>query len=109
MTMRAAILEAIGRPLVIEEVDLREPGAHEVVVRIAAIDVCITDALSAPTSPRRCSAASSRRARWPRARTVGPCTPTVASGRSPSGWSCATGTGGGRDDDRRGGATRRAP
>ena len=47
MTMRAAILEAIGRPLVIEEVELRAPGAHEVVVRIAAIDVCITDALSA--------------------------------------------------------------
>ena len=47
MTMRAAILEAIGRPLVVEEVALRAPGAHEVVVRIAAIDVCITDALSA--------------------------------------------------------------
>ena len=47
MTMRAAILEAIGRPLVVEDVELRDPGPHEVVVRIAAIDVCITDALSA--------------------------------------------------------------
>jgi S-(hydroxymethyl)glutathione dehydrogenase / alcohol dehydrogenase len=47
MTTRAAILEEIGRPLVVEEVQLRAPGAHEVVVRIAAIDVCITDALSA--------------------------------------------------------------
>ena len=47
MTMRAAILEGIGRPLVVEDVELREPEAHEVVVRIAAIDVCITDALSA--------------------------------------------------------------
>ena len=47
MTMRAAILEAIGRRLVVEDVELRAPGAHEVVVRIAAIDVCITDALSA--------------------------------------------------------------
>ncbi|HEX6618373.1 MAG TPA: zinc-binding dehydrogenase [Solirubrobacteraceae bacterium] len=45
--MRAAILEAIGRPLVVEDVELRAPDAHEVVVRIAAIDVCITDALSA--------------------------------------------------------------
>jgi S-(hydroxymethyl)glutathione dehydrogenase / alcohol dehydrogenase len=47
MTMRAAILEAIGEPLVVEEVELREPGPHEVVVAIGAIDVCITDALSA--------------------------------------------------------------
>jgi S-(hydroxymethyl)glutathione dehydrogenase/alcohol dehydrogenase len=47
MTMRAAILEAIGKPLVVEEVELREPGPHEVVVAIGAIDVCITDALSA--------------------------------------------------------------
>jgi S-(hydroxymethyl)glutathione dehydrogenase / alcohol dehydrogenase len=47
MTMRAAILEAIGRPLVVEDVALRDPGPHEVVVRIAAVDVCITDALSA--------------------------------------------------------------
>jgi alcohol dehydrogenase, propanol-preferring len=48
MTTRAAILEAIGQPLVVvEEVALREPGPREVVVRIAAIDVCITDALSA--------------------------------------------------------------
>jgi S-(hydroxymethyl)glutathione dehydrogenase/alcohol dehydrogenase len=47
MTMRAAILAAVGQPLVVEDVDLREPGATEVVVRIAAVDVCITDALSA--------------------------------------------------------------
>jgi S-(hydroxymethyl)glutathione dehydrogenase/alcohol dehydrogenase len=47
MTTRAAILEAIGEPLVVEEVELREPGPREVVVRIGAIDVCITDALSA--------------------------------------------------------------
>ena len=47
MTMRAAILEAIGRPLVIEEVALRAPGAHAVLVRFAAIDVCTPDALSA--------------------------------------------------------------
>jgi S-(hydroxymethyl)glutathione dehydrogenase/alcohol dehydrogenase len=47
MTTRAAILEAIGEPLVIEEVELRAPGPHEVVVEIGAVDVCITDALSA--------------------------------------------------------------
>jgi S-(hydroxymethyl)glutathione dehydrogenase/alcohol dehydrogenase len=47
MTARAAILEAVGQPLVVEEVELREPGADEVVVRIDAVDVCITDALSA--------------------------------------------------------------
>jgi S-(hydroxymethyl)glutathione dehydrogenase / alcohol dehydrogenase len=47
MTTRAAILDAIGEPLVVEDVTLRDPEAHEVVVRIAAVDVCITDALSA--------------------------------------------------------------
>ncbi len=47
MTMRAAILDAIGAPLVVEEVELRDPEAHEVVVRIGAVDVCVTDALSA--------------------------------------------------------------
>jgi S-(hydroxymethyl)glutathione dehydrogenase/alcohol dehydrogenase len=47
MTMRAAILEAVGEPLVVEDVELRDPGPHEVVVRIGAVDVCITDALSA--------------------------------------------------------------
>jgi S-(hydroxymethyl)glutathione dehydrogenase / alcohol dehydrogenase len=47
MTTRAAILEAIGEPLVVEDVELRAPGDREVVVRIGAVDVCITDALSA--------------------------------------------------------------
>jgi Zn-dependent alcohol dehydrogenase len=47
MTTRAAILEEIGRPLVVEDVQLRAPEPHEVVVRITAVDVCITDALSA--------------------------------------------------------------
>jgi S-(hydroxymethyl)glutathione dehydrogenase / alcohol dehydrogenase len=47
MTTRAAILEAVGEPLVVEEVQLREPGPREVVVRLGAVDVCITDALSA--------------------------------------------------------------
>jgi S-(hydroxymethyl)glutathione dehydrogenase/alcohol dehydrogenase len=47
MTMRAAILEELGRPLVVEDVALRDPGPHEVVVAIGAVDVCITDALSA--------------------------------------------------------------
>jgi S-(hydroxymethyl)glutathione dehydrogenase/alcohol dehydrogenase len=47
MTTRAAILEELERPLVIEDVELRAPGDREVVVRIGAVDVCITDALSA--------------------------------------------------------------
>jgi S-(hydroxymethyl)glutathione dehydrogenase / alcohol dehydrogenase len=47
MTMRAAILEDFDRPLSVEDVELRPTGPHEVVVRITAIDVCITDALSA--------------------------------------------------------------
>jgi Zn-dependent alcohol dehydrogenase len=40
--VRAAILEELGRPLVVEEVELLPPGPHEVVVRIgaAACGVC---------------------------------------------------------------------
>jgi S-(hydroxymethyl)glutathione dehydrogenase/alcohol dehydrogenase len=45
--MRAAVVEEIGAPLVIEEVELRPPGPHEAIVRIGATAVCITDALGA--------------------------------------------------------------
>jgi S-(hydroxymethyl)glutathione dehydrogenase/alcohol dehydrogenase len=47
MTMRAAILEDFDRPLTVEDVELRPAGPHEVMVRITAVDVCMTDALSA--------------------------------------------------------------
>ena len=41
------MLEEFGRPLVVEEVELRPPGPGEVIVRIDATAVCITDALAA--------------------------------------------------------------
>jgi S-(hydroxymethyl)glutathione dehydrogenase/alcohol dehydrogenase len=44
--MRAAILEEFGKPLVVEEVELRPAGPREVVVRISATAVCITDVLA---------------------------------------------------------------
>jgi S-(hydroxymethyl)glutathione dehydrogenase / alcohol dehydrogenase len=44
--MRAAICPDLHEPLVVEEVELRGPGEHEVVVRIDATAVCITDALA---------------------------------------------------------------
>jgi S-(hydroxymethyl)glutathione dehydrogenase/alcohol dehydrogenase len=47
MRVRAAILEELGRPLRVEEVELAEPGPHDVVVRTTAVAVCITDALAA--------------------------------------------------------------
>jgi S-(hydroxymethyl)glutathione dehydrogenase/alcohol dehydrogenase len=47
MIARAAILEAIGAPLVVEEVELLPPGPHEVIVRTGAVAVCITDTLAA--------------------------------------------------------------
>lgn len=43
MKTRAALLREVGQPLVIEEVDLAEPQAGEVLVRIAAAGVCHSD------------------------------------------------------------------
>lgn len=41
--MRAAVLHAVGEPLSIEEVPTPEPGAGEVLVKIAASGVCHSD------------------------------------------------------------------
>ena len=47
MKMRAAVLEQFGQPLVVEEVDLAEPRAGEVLVRLVACGVCHTDLFTA--------------------------------------------------------------
>src|SRR6195952_5342053 len=47
MRMRAAVLEEFGRPLVVQELDLAEPKAGEVLVRLAACGVCHTDMYTA--------------------------------------------------------------
>jgi S-(hydroxymethyl)glutathione dehydrogenase / alcohol dehydrogenase len=43
----AAVLEQFGRPLVVQEVDLAEPGPGEVLVRLVACGVCHTDMYTA--------------------------------------------------------------
>src|SRR5438045_8617704 len=43
MRMRAAVLEEFGAPLVVQEVELAEPKAGEVLVRLEACGVCHTD------------------------------------------------------------------
>jgi S-(hydroxymethyl)glutathione dehydrogenase/alcohol dehydrogenase len=45
--IRAAVLEEFGRPLEIQEVDLAEPKAGEVLVRLVACGVCHTDLFTA--------------------------------------------------------------
>jgi S-(hydroxymethyl)glutathione dehydrogenase/alcohol dehydrogenase len=45
--IRAAVLEEFGRPLVVQEVELAEPQAGEVLVRLVACGVCHTDLYSA--------------------------------------------------------------
>ncbi|HEU5216834.1 MAG TPA: alcohol dehydrogenase catalytic domain-containing protein [Gaiellaceae bacterium] len=45
--MRAAVLEEFGQPLVVQEVELSEPRAGEVLVRLAACGVCHTDLYTA--------------------------------------------------------------
>src|SRR5262245_33101304 len=47
MRMRAAVLEEFAKPLVVQEVDLSEPRAGEVLVRLAACGVCHTDLYTA--------------------------------------------------------------
>jgi S-(hydroxymethyl)glutathione dehydrogenase / alcohol dehydrogenase len=47
MKMRAAVLEEFGAPLVVQEVDLADPGPGEVLVRLEACGVCHTDLYTA--------------------------------------------------------------
>lgn len=47
MRMRAAVLEEFGQPLAVQEVDLDEPKAGEVLVRLEACGVCHTDLYTA--------------------------------------------------------------
>src|SRR6059036_1467777 len=47
MKIRAAVLEEFGRPLAVQELDLAEPRAGEVLVRLVACGVCHTDLYTA--------------------------------------------------------------
>jgi S-(hydroxymethyl)glutathione dehydrogenase / alcohol dehydrogenase len=47
MKIRAAVLEEFGAPLVVQELDLAEPKAGEVLVRLVACGVCHTDLYTA--------------------------------------------------------------
>jgi S-(hydroxymethyl)glutathione dehydrogenase / alcohol dehydrogenase len=47
MRIRAAVLEEFGAPLGVQELDLEEPHAGEVLVRLVACGVCHTDLYSA--------------------------------------------------------------
>jgi S-(hydroxymethyl)glutathione dehydrogenase / alcohol dehydrogenase len=47
MKIRAAVLEQFASPLVVQEVELAEPGPGEVLVRLAACGVCHTDMYTA--------------------------------------------------------------
>jgi S-(hydroxymethyl)glutathione dehydrogenase/alcohol dehydrogenase len=45
--MRAAVLEEFAKPLVVQEVELAEPGPGEVLVRLVACGICHTDMYTA--------------------------------------------------------------
>jgi S-(hydroxymethyl)glutathione dehydrogenase / alcohol dehydrogenase len=47
LKIRAAVLEEFGKPLAVQEVDLSEPRAGEVLVRLVACGVCHTDMYTA--------------------------------------------------------------
>src|ERR1700754_3227954 len=47
MRMRAAVLEEFGAPLAVQEIELQEPKAGEVLVRLVACGVCHTDMYTA--------------------------------------------------------------
>ena len=43
MKTRAALFHAVGQPFEVAEIDLADPGARDVVVRLAAVGICGTD------------------------------------------------------------------
>ena len=47
MQIRAAVLEEFGQPLVVQDIDLADPGPGEVLVRLHACGVCHTDMYTA--------------------------------------------------------------
>jgi S-(hydroxymethyl)glutathione dehydrogenase/alcohol dehydrogenase len=47
MKIRAAVLEQFAEPLVVQEVELADPGPNEVLVRLVACGVCHTDMYTA--------------------------------------------------------------
>ena len=47
MRIRAALLEEFGKPLVVQELELAEPGPGEALVRLVACGVCHTDMYTA--------------------------------------------------------------
>src|SRR3954452_10736884 len=47
MRVRAAVLEQFGQPLAVQDVELAEPRAGEVLVRLHACGVCHTDMYTA--------------------------------------------------------------
>jgi S-(hydroxymethyl)glutathione dehydrogenase/alcohol dehydrogenase len=47
MRIRAAVLEEFGKPLVVQELELAEPGPGEVLVRLRTCGVCHTDMYTA--------------------------------------------------------------
>jgi S-(hydroxymethyl)glutathione dehydrogenase / alcohol dehydrogenase len=47
MKIKAAVLEEFAQPLVVQEVDLAEPGPGEVLIRLEACGVCHTDMYTA--------------------------------------------------------------
>src|SRR3984957_8230751 len=47
MRIRAAVLEEFAQPLVVQEVELSDPGPGEVLVRLVACGVCHTDMYTA--------------------------------------------------------------
>ena len=53
MKMKAAVMTQVGKPVEIREVELAEPKAHEVLVKILATAVCHSDlnTLEDPTTP----------------------------------------------------------
>ena len=52
----AAVLEAFGEPLVVQQIELDAPAPHEVVVRTAACGICHSDRSAqegnSPRAPR---------------------------------------------------------
>ena len=88
MQIRAAVLEEFGAPLEVQEVELDEPRAGEVLVRLEACGVCHTDLYTASGAdpsgyaPTVLGHEGAGRRRAGRARTCGSCSRATTSSRS---------------------------
>jgi propanol-preferring alcohol dehydrogenase len=50
-TMKAAVVREFGKPLVIQEMAIPEPGPEEIQITVSVIPICTLQRATGPSSP----------------------------------------------------------